>query len=435
MSMDMRDFLKTFNMRKINKNITIALICMLMGMLVCQDFGYAKDIYVLRVPVVVDEKRWGIALHKALSANVDYAKAVKYEQELLSGIIVDEDAIREVFYNLALIVFSPKGLVEFNKINDFYDRLKTDGLLRDSLLQDSDKIASDYLSKLPFVWAVFPAGQFYCNMYDPVARRFLSFMQLARGEIDEFTYLRRDLPDYDFIHIFELPENAQWALERDADEKLRVIFKEMLENNPEWVSIAENLLKDFKISSIKLTSSVQERENTVEEFAKRNAIALCLSNPIPSTIWSNLHLFVCKDDYKFINSIRDLMIGLDEPIYAKQYIDRTIPRAFQINYLLNQVRENGPQDIESMLKLVFEEVSKTMPERPRHSASAGLVDFSRQHWQETFSRAEKLGLIKKGKNNLFELTETGNNKLNDVLIHRERILKGRVRFLPNMTGL
>ena len=41
MSMDMRKFLKKFNMKKINKIITIALIFMLLGMFLCQEFVYA----------------------------------------------------------------------------------------------------------------------------------------------------------------------------------------------------------------------------------------------------------------------------------------------------------------------------------------------------------------------------------------------------------
>lgn len=52
MSMDMNYFLKNFNMKKINKNINIALIFMLIGVFLFSDVSYA-----LRVPVGIGQER------------------------------------------------------------------------------------------------------------------------------------------------------------------------------------------------------------------------------------------------------------------------------------------------------------------------------------------------------------------------------------------
>lgn len=352
-----------------------------------------------------------------------FVKAEGIEQALLSGAYVDETEVREVFYNLAPGVFSADGLAAFKKINAFYENLRIDRSAREKILADSNRVAVGYIAGITFVNGMFPAGQFYCDMYDPVSRRFLSFMQLARGEIDESTYLRRDLPDLDFIHIFSLPEDSEWTLRKDADEGLRILFKEMAQGSLEWKSLEKDLFADFRISSIKFTSSLSERKDTLKEFMERDSIALCLGNPVPLSLWNNLHLFVREGDFHFLNSIRDLLIGMDAPLYAEDSIDTEVPREFQINFLLNQIRNKGPQDIESMLKIVFDEVAETMPGRPRHNASLGLVDFSRRHWAETFNRAQNMNLIQRNKDDLFEITKKGTERLQGILVQRDAILK------------
>ena len=49
----MRDFLKKFNMRKINKITNIALIFTLIIMMTCQNLVYSSDITCLRVPIAL----------------------------------------------------------------------------------------------------------------------------------------------------------------------------------------------------------------------------------------------------------------------------------------------------------------------------------------------------------------------------------------------
>jgi len=406
-------------MRKINKIINIALIFMLIGLNLCIETGYADTLRLQLGRINT--------LNRIKETEIQYLikKAEQIEKDLLNGLPrsenVSENEVWGILLALAPYYLSPYGYDVFKKVNSFYVALNNKST-RDKLLGDSNKIAEQYLTKIPSICAILPAGQFYVDMYDPVARRFLSFMQLVRGEIDEFTYLRTDLPDYDFIHIFELPEGIQWVLHRNADEELRSIFVRMVSNMPEWKLMVENLSRDFNIYSVKLTSAVEERKTTIEDFMKNSAIALCLGNPIPATLWNNLSVFICKDDYQFLNCIRDLMIGLDEPIYAKEYIDNNVPNAFRLNSLLNQIKENGPQDVESILRYIFDEVAKTMPKRPRHSASIGLVNFSRRHWKETFRAAEEAGFIRENKNHLFKLTKKGEEQLSSILTQREKIL-------------
>jgi len=418
MSMDMRDFLKKFN---------IALISMLIGSGLWIEAGYADT---LRLQLGKID-----TLNRIKETEVRHLveKAEQIEKELLSDLSrsekVSEEEIWRILLALAPYYLSPHGYDVFKKVNGFYLALNNKSI-RDKLLENSNEIAEQYLAKIPSICAILPAGQFYVDMYDPVARRFLSFMQLVRGEIDEFTYLRTDLPDYDFIHIFELPEGIQWVLHRNADEELRLIFMKMVSNMPEWKLMIENLSRDFNLYPVKFTSAAEERKTTIEDFMKNGTIALCLGNPIPATLWNNLSVFICRDDCQFLNCIRDLMIGLDKPIYAEQYIDSNVPNAFRLNCLLNQIKEKGPQDVESILKYIFDEVAKTMPKRPRHSASSGLVNFSRRHWKETFRVAEESGFVRENKNHLFELTKEGEERLDRILAQREEILS---YGLPKLT--
>ncbi|MDP2921735.1 MAG: ATP-binding protein [Candidatus Omnitrophota bacterium] len=363
-------------------------------------------------------------------------RAVEIEKDLMSGFpesgSVDEKEARGILLKLASHVLTPYGYSVFRKVNHFYEQMK-DESFRERLIMDSNQIATDYLANASFISAVLPAGQFYVDMYDPVSRRFLAFMQLVRGEINEETFLRRDLPDYDFLHVFEMPEGRQWELTRNNGHEEDMFFLEMT-HSPEWKAMEARLKGDFRsranpVLSIKYTDLIEERKRVIREFMRRDAIALCLSNAIPLGLWNNLNLLVEPDDYQFLYCIRDLLIGMDKPLYVKDSVNSGIPQEFQINFLLNTIKHSGNQDVKTMLKLVFDTVFKAIPDpgRPRHDASRGLIDFSRRHWNKTFEILEASGLIRKNQDNMFEITPSGESRLQDVLMQREKFLqKGKI---------
>jgi N-acetylmuramoyl-L-alanine amidase len=61
-----------------------------------------------------------------------------------------------------------------------------------------------------------------------------------------------------------------------------------------------------------------------------------------------------------------------------------------------------------------------MPDRPRHSVSTGLVNFTRRHWQETFEAAEHSGVASRvGSASRLDITPQGNEQLAHVLQTRQ----------------
>ena len=344
------------------------------------------------------------------------------ERRLKAGESVDEEDVTQVFNRLAKEALSPEGFETLKKVNEFYARMRNIKGVSDDILSGQNKMAKDYFSHLPFVKAIFGAGQLHAGMYNPVSRRFLALVELSRGNIDEETFLRRDLPDYDFIHVFESPTALPPALKRCSDEEQRVFFRDMLEASAEWPSIRENIFIDFPVSTIKLTGSLDERKNMIPAFAEEGKIAVCFANPIPLELWNMLPLFICEDDFEYLNCIRDLLIGLDSPLMVKEGVKTRVPQEFQINFLLNRIKNGGPQSLDSVMETVSAEIAKSMPDRPMHFAAKGLKEFSRRYWAKTFELAGERGLIVAIEGDKMDITDSGRSQIGNILEERARRL-------------
>ncbi|MBF0494574.1 MAG: hypothetical protein HQL28_05535 [Candidatus Omnitrophica bacterium] len=349
-------------------------------------------------------------------------RAAVLEAELRKGNDVDEKELREVFYSLGRTVFTPEGLIVFNKVNEFYERLRTDDAFKRNILNESNKIA-ERLAGIGSIGAVMPAGQFYCDMYDPLPRRFLSLMRLIRGEVGEVTYIMRDLPDFDFLHVVKMPPGAVWKLSRGGTAKKNLKLAKKVYSDPAWKTVRKGIFADLNVSAISLIRKSGGSDAIIKAFVEKGRIDLCMRNPIPDILWNNLDRFICPEDYRFLSCIRDLIIGMDEPLNIKEGIRKDVAAEFQINYLLHEIRERGAQNVENLMKIAFDEVARTMPDRPRHDAAKGLVAFSRRHWEKTFRTAQDAGLISQSPDGRFALTANGARRLEQTLAERESILK------------
>ena len=355
-----------------------------------------------------------------------YLLARDIQKRLLSGPI-PESEVRPIFSSLSKQLVSPQGLIALEKVNNFYETYCYHPDNKAELLRDSDEIASKHLINLSPVIAVLPAGQFYCDMYDPLNRRFLALMDLADHKIDEYTFLRRDLPDYDFLSVFEISGDNRWPLISTPSSDRELFFKNILLEDNSWIKITNQLLKDFSnkifpVGALKFTGGLDERITTISDFVTSNKIALCFSNHIPLQLWNHMDLLIKRDDYCLLSCIRDLTIGIQPPIIYRKKISMDIPLRFQINYLLQLLSDHSKLDQEGVLRLVFKNIRKSMPDRPFHGASLGLINYSRKHWKKAIKNAQNQGLIESVDGLNYSLNHKGQQKLEYILNQRQLFL-------------
>ena len=364
------------------------------------------------------------ALYSAENRNrsfLQYAYCIQMKFE--SGQAVPEPTVAGVFEYLSYRFLSRKARNVNKKVSVFY---RAQNANVNELVKDSNRIAY-FLYTIPFVNAIIPAGQLYCDGYNPLNRRFLGLMDFLSKEKDEFSYLRQDLPDYDLISVFDLEVDEFWPLKPTGHFDRQLFFKKKLEKWSGWDTLVVNLKESFRlkkhpIGAIKLTGDPSERINTVSDFMNDNAIALCFSHHMPTSFYNHLDLMVCDDDYQRLSFIRDLIIGCDPPIVAKPIIRTDIGKEFQINYLLYQTGKTGSQNIYNLMRTAFNTVARTMPDRPRHSASTGLINYSKKRWKTAFNEAKRLKLIEKCDETNYKLTSVGQIRLKNILERRESYL-------------
>ena len=307
----------------------------------------------------------------------------------------------------------------YQKVNDFYARMNT--YEAEVVLSDSDSIGRT-IELLPGIEAAIPAGQFYCDMYNPVNRRFMAFVEMMKGHISEYDFCRRDLPDYDFLTVVVLSFD-EWKPGKNKTEELRIAAKKRYFNDITQLTLPQRFNSIlFPVASIKLTSGLEERANTISDFMENNSLAVCLGNPIPLWLWPQIPSLIYPRDYQILNCIRDFQIGLQRMLNPSKDIDQKIPQEFQVNYLLYQLIENQLTD-EDILTKVYNAVSGSMPGRPRHDASIGLVNFSKKIWKTTLKIAEEKELIEKNGHKLYRITNKGQGRLRQVIQERETLEK------------
>jgi hypothetical protein len=271
------------------------------------------------------------------------------------------------------------------------------------------------LADAPFVRSVYGTGYpFYGNVHIPLIIFFM-LIQVARGQINQDTFIRNIVPDIDLIVVFEPPDPIRENPARVQPGMSGVLFTnfidEMSRYRDKWKALFEEVFADENVAD-----TVLGKADPVKEFMEHNRINLDIV-PYREYVWQNLPAFVAEEDSQYFEWITDLFFTGD-PIKAPAGEEEAdVPMLFRRNFLLRMLDKPMTE------KEIFDRIFTLHGRRLYARIFSQVRQTGERHLRQTTFNALEGGLIVIDAEGRLRRTELGTRFIQEVLNQRAGLVK------------
>jgi hypothetical protein len=346
--------------------------------------------------------------------------------EKLKSVLTDQVYLNALINNSPL---NDRQRTWVDSISVFYDHFFADADFRSELL-DMYESNAKLLTHTPVIVALFPAGQLCRDYYDPTERRIAGWINtLSREHVSQSDIVNEayhDIPDLDYLVVVRTTDSQAIRFLHSPLSEQYNMAREIIWNAPGWTETVAEIQARFtgpyKPGEPKpLLPGTSEA--SVERFVAEGKIDYSLANIIPIQIYDNLPYLIERDDFQYLNCLRDFIIGIGDPISENpNVIDNTKQQEFRVNLLLRLLSDKS-YAFDQLIDRLFVEIGQTLPDRPSHQKAKYLVDIVRKHWIQVIQFSLKKNLVRYTDGQQITLTAHGYDQLDDVRQKRQLFLE------------